>query len=140
MLLGLLGCGPSSGVDPVAAAEVRAGDAAVRLVGEREADLLLYVSNQSFEDPQVHLSVMVDGVRVVDGDFHVEGQHNWVAFPLAMPPGGHQVTATSDSGAALGERFSVPGDEPRYAVLDHWGAGAGADLTWSFHRRPVAFA
>lgn len=134
------GCGPSPGVDPQPAPDVASGDAEVRVVDEREADLLLYVSNQSFDDERVRLTVEVDDVVVVDDDFDVEGQHTWVRFALAMPAGDHEVTASSDTGAVLDETFRVPGDQPRFAVLDHWGEDGTADLTWSFHRKPVAFA
>lgn len=134
------GCGQGRGVDPQPAPDVASGDAEVRIVDERGADLLLYVSNQSFDDERVRLTVEVDGVLVVDDDFDVEGQHNWVRFALAMPAGDHEVTASSDTGAVLDETFRVPGDQPRFAVLDHWGEDGTADLTWSFHRKPVAFA
>lgn len=97
------------------------------------------VSNQSFDDEKVRLTVAVDGVTVVDGDFHVEGQHNWVRFPLSLPAGVHEVTAGSDSGATLSESFKVPDDKTRYAVIDHGGEGDSAELTWLFQRQPVAF-
>lgn len=133
-------CGQGRGVDPQPAPDVASGDAAVRIVPEKEADLVLHVSNQSFDDERVRLTVAVDGVVVVDDDFDVEGQHTWIRFPLAMRSGAHEVTASSDTGAELTESFRVPGDAPRFAVLDHWGEEGTADLSWSFHRRPVAFA
>jgi hypothetical protein len=135
----LVGCGAAQGVDPSPHPEVTATDAAVRLVGEAEADLVLHVSNQSFDDEEVRLSVTIDGVTVVDGDFHVEGQHNWVDFPLALPPGRHEIRAESDSGATLRESFEVPPDKKRYAVIDHWTEKDSADLTWVFQRQPVGF-
>ncbi len=137
-LWALIGCGAAQGVDPAPHAEVTAADAAVRLVAETKADLVLHVSNQSFDDEEVRLTVMIDGVIVVDGDFHVEGQHNWVSFPLALPSGGHEISAESDSGATLRESFEVPPGKTRYAVIDHWTDGA-ADLEWRFQRQPVAF-
>lgn len=134
------GCGEDEGVDPVPHPEVTAAGAQVRLVEkEQQADLMLYASNQSFDDEEVRLTVAVDGVTVVDGDFHVEGQHNWVRFPLSLAPGVHEITARSDSGAMLRESFQVPGDKSRYAVIDHWGEGDSADLSWSFQRLPMAF-
>lgn len=138
-LAALAGCGPDEGVDPTPHPDVTGADAEVGLVGKDEADLVLYVSNQSFDDEEVRLAVAVDDVTVVDGDFHVEDQHNWVSFPLALSPGEHEITAESDSGARLSESFEVPGDQPRFAILDHWGEGDSSDLTWSFHRKPVAF-
>jgi hypothetical protein len=136
----LAGCGASRGTDPVPHPDVSASDADVRLVEKEEADLVLYVSNQSFDDEEVRLEVAVDGVTVVDGDFHVEDQHNWVSFPLGLSPGAHEVTAETDSGTTMSESFEVPGDQPRFAIVDHWGEGDSADLTWSFHRKPVAFS
>jgi len=135
----LVGCGETQGVDPTPHPEVRAPDAAVRLVEEEQADLVLYVSNQSFDDEKVGLTVAVDGVTVVDGDFNVEDQHNWFSFPLSLSPGVHEVTAEADSGAALSESFRVPADKTRYAVIDYWGEDDSADFSWSFHRQPVGF-
>lgn len=109
------------------------------VVDPADADLVLYVSNQSFDDSDVRLVVTVDGAVVVDDDFQVEGQHTWIEFNLAMPAGAHEVSATSDSGATLSETFQTPGTAPRYAVLDYWGEGSSAEFSWSVHRKPVAF-
>jgi hypothetical protein len=136
----LAGCGEDEGDDPAPHPEVTAVDADVRLVKKEQADLMLYASNQSFDDENVRLTLAVDGVTVVDGDFHVEDQHNWVAFPLRLSPGVHEVTAESDSGATLRESFHMRGDKTRYAVIDHWGEDDSANLTWLFTRQPVAFA
>lgn len=129
-----------AGSDPALHREASAQGAAVRVVGEAEADFILYVSNQSFDDKEVRLTVAVDGVTVVDDDFHVEGQHNWVQFPLALPPGAHEVTAESDTEATLRESFKTPKGETRYAVIDHWTKRNGSgDLTWRFQRQVMAF-
>ncbi len=138
-MLALVGCSEAKGEDPAPHSEVTAADADVRLVENEQADLVLYASNQSFDDEKVRLRVAVDGVTVVDGDFHVEGQHNWVSFPLSLSQGVHEVTATSDSGATLRESFRVPGGKTRYAVIDHWGEDDSAELTWLFQRQPITF-
>ena len=140
LLCALVACGDAEGTDPAPDRDVTAADAEVRLVEDKEADLVLYVSNQSFDDEEVRLTVAVDGVVVVDGDFHVEDQHNWIKFPLQMSPGDHEVTAEADSGAALRESFQVPGDKARFAVIDYWGEDDSAEFSWSFQRQPVAFA
>ncbi len=140
------GCGAAEGQDPIPHPEVTAAAAAVALVDEAEADLILIVSNQSLDDEEVRLTVAVDGVTVVDDDFHVEDQHNWISFPLGLPPGGHQVIAKSDSGATLRESFQVPRNKTRYAILEHWTEddSAGTDdaavyVTWQFLHRAPAF-
>jgi hypothetical protein len=119
---------------------VAAADSPVRIVDEEQADLVLHVSNQSFDDEEVRLTIAIDGVTVVEDDFHVEDQHNWITFPLALSPGVHEITGTSDSGATLDESFRVPDGTTRYAVVDHWTEDDRGDLTWLFQRQPVAFA
>ena len=122
-----------------------AADATVALVDRAEADLVLVVSNQSLDDDEARLTVAVDGVTVVDGDFDVEDQHNWIYFPLSLPAGSHEVVAKSDSGGALRESFRVPRNTTRYAIIEHWTADdsepddAPVDLTWQFLRQAPAF-
>lgn len=135
----LVGCGETEGVDPAPHPDVTAADAAVRLVDEVEADLVLYASNQSFDDERVRLTLAVDGVTVVDADFEVADQHHWVSFPLGLTPGVHEVTARTDSGATLREAFRVPDNKTRYALIDYWGEDDSAELTWLFQRQPMAF-
>ena len=136
-LWALVGCGETQ--DPVPHPDITAAGASVRLVDEADADLVLFVSNQSFDDEKVRLTVAVDGATVVDGDFDVADQHNFVSFPLGMSPGVHEITAKADSGATLRDSFRVPGDKPRYALIDHWGEDDEAELEWSFQRQPMAF-
>lgn len=138
-MLALAGCREVHGVDPAPHSEVTAADAAVKLVGEAEADLVLHVSNQSFDDEEVRLTVTIDGVTVVDGVFRVEDQHNWVTFPLALASGVHEIAAESDSGATMRESFQVRRGKTRYAVIDHWTEDGSADLAWQSTRQPIGF-
>ncbi|MSY86082.1 MAG: hypothetical protein F2693_15385 [Actinobacteria bacterium] len=118
----------------------QAGGTDVRVVDESEANFILYVSNQSFDDEQVRLAVAVDGVTVVDDEFDVEGQHNWVQFPLQLAPGSHEITAQSDTEATLRESFETPRGGTRYAVIDHWtNRDDSAFFTWRFQRQVMAF-
>ena len=144
--LALGGCGAAEGEDPTPHADVTAADAAVALVDRADADLVLIVSNQSFDDEEVRLTVKVDGATVVDGNFHVEDQHSWIYFPLKVPAGGHEVIAESDSGATLRESFDLPRDRTRYAIIEHWTEDDSAQtddapvaLTWELQRRAPAF-
>ncbi len=135
----LAGCGEAEGVAPVPHSEVTAAGADVRLVEEEQANLMLHVSNQSFDDEEVRLTIAVDDVTVVDGDFSVGDQHNWARFPLSLSPGVHEVAASSDSGATLSESFEIPPGKTRHALIDHWGEDESANLTWSFQRQPMGF-
>lgn len=136
----LVGCGATQGTDPAPDPQVTAANAEVKLVEGDQADLILYVSNQSFDDEEVRLTIAIDGNVVVDGDFHVEDQHNWISFPLEMSQGDHEITAEADSGSTRSETFKVPGDETRFAVIDYWGEDDSAPLSWLFQRQSPGFA
>lgn len=84
-------------------------------------EVLLWVSNQSFEDDSVSVTITVDGQPAVADEFKVESQHNWVGFYLrGLAPGEHQVSARSDTGVELDGSFTLPADAPRWLVLDYW--------------------
>lgn len=102
----------------------------------------LYVSNQSFEDPNVHITIAIDGVVVVDQGFAVEGQHNWFTFEPDVPPGEHTLTASSNTGADLTVEFATKAGRPRWAVVDYWWyPGDGArHFTFDIFDEPVGFA
>ena len=100
----------------------------------------LYVSNQSFERADVDIRVEIDGERVVDDQFSVENQHNWVDFRLPLRGGKHVLRATSTSGDAALERvFHTRGR--RWAVLDYWCCDDADDPRFTFliSKRPLAF-
>ena len=84
------------------------------------ANLLLYVSNQSFADDAVEIAVTIDGEQVVNDRFTVQGQHNWVTYPLNLSPGAHQVEMTSSTGVSETASLELPADGPRYATLSYW--------------------
>ena len=140
------GCGVVEAEDPTPHSDVTAADARVAVVDRAEADLVLIVGNQSLDEDEVRLTVSVDSVTVVDGDFHVEDQHNWIYYPLSLPPGSHEVIAESDSGATLREQFKMPRNKTRYAIIEHWTEDDSAetddapvDLTWEFQGQAPAF-
>ncbi|GAB3944076.1 hypothetical protein [Micromonospora vulcania] len=114
----------------------------IRLVEEHLAELHLWVSNQSFTDDPVVLTISIDGVQVVAQPFEVQGQHNWILFPVRVPPGPHVVNVLSDLGVGLQEHFTMPETGRRYAVIDYWNhAGEGARrINWHIQSTMIAFA
>jgi hypothetical protein len=141
----LASCGDGS-TAPVAEAgepseESTTTQAPITVASEADADLHLWISNQSFIDDPVGVTVEIDGVEVVRQEFAVEGQHNWVLFPIDLPPGMHVVTATSDTGVRMREKFRIPRQADRYAVVDYWNYDDpdGRHFTWRLQREPVAF-
>lgn len=111
-----------------------------RLVDEDEANLHLYVSNQSFDEPRVPVSVSIDGVVLVDEPFDVEGQHNWQAFPIAVGAGTHEVVVTGPNGATTTQQLVVPQRGDLWAVTNYWTNDRKGSLDWMVSDRPIGFA
>ena len=135
--------GPTS--TPVPAASTgggRASDAGIDASPTARQELFtLYVSNQSFEDPNVQITISIDGVVVVDRRFAVEGQHNWIAFEPEILPGDHILTARSSTGADKTVEFTLEPGKPRWAVVEYWWyprAGPRA-FTFGISDEPMAF-
>ena len=72
--------------------------AETEIVEPDACDLLLMVSNQSYLDDPVTLTVVIDGFRVLSQPFEVRNQHHFVRFPLRLAPGTHELTAVSNTG------------------------------------------
>ncbi len=85
----------------------------------RDGNFVLYVSNQSFEIPDVDIRVEIDGRVAVDEEFDVKDQHNWVEFRFLLPKGRHALKAVSKTGEAEGSwRFTVTSKQ--WAVVNYW--------------------
>jgi hypothetical protein len=84
------------------------------------SEVMLYVSNQSFEDSEVGIDVKISGKTVVDRNFDVGNQHNWIPFLIRLAPGEHTLEASSSTGATHSATFEVGDPAIRYAVLDYW--------------------
>ena len=108
-------------------------------VVDADASFFLTVSNQSFAEPMVRIEVRVGGQRYIDGVFAVEGQHNFVGFPLALAAGEHTLTARVERGPEHVTTFVLPDGEPRYGVLLYWGADEPTPFTWQFQADPPVF-
>lgn len=84
------------------------------------ANVFVDVSNQSFDDPDVHITMRVADLTPIDASFPVEGQHHWVGYQLRLAPGDHALEFTSDSGAAHTVEITVPDDAPVYVFTNYW--------------------
>ena len=109
-----------------------------RVTDEERANLHLYVSNQSFDEPTVRLRITMDGVELVSQEFDVEGQHSWVSFPVAAAAGSHTLLVTSDTGARETILLTLPEQGDRWAVVDYWSDG-GARVDWQLSDAPIGF-
>ena len=120
--------------------EVSASQGHVRVVDLESCDLLLRVSNQSFLDDPVVLTVWFDGVEVLSQPFEVRNQHTYVHFPLRLGPGTHQVKVSSDTGVVIEEQFMLPASgERQYAGIGYFNYADedGKLIEWAIQLRPM---
>jgi hypothetical protein len=107
----------------------------------KNGNLVLYVSNQSFDRDTVDIRVLIDGRPAVDDDFAVLNQHNWVEFRFSLDDGPHVIYVESlDGQATLEKQFEVKGD--RWAVVDYWCCSGPGEpkFTFKVSAEPLAFA
>jgi hypothetical protein len=87
---------------------------------DSSANLILWVSNQSFVDEKAQINVELDGVQAVDEKFKVEQQHNWKEFRLRTSPGKHKIEVQGGRSAHLEQQLTVLEKGPRYVVIAYW--------------------
>ncbi len=89
------------------------------LAQNKNGNLTLYVSNQSFDITPVDITVRIDGATAVSKSFEVGTQHNEEAFQFTLSNGSHKIDVSSIKGdAKLTKNFEIKGK--RWAILDYW--------------------
>lgn len=97
-----------------------------------------YVSNQSFASRGVDITVWIDDLRVIDQEFRVKDQHNWILFNVPLAEGSHALCAeVSAESAQLEMRFEFEAE--MWAVLEFWKDEGTGFFTWKDADRPVGF-
>jgi hypothetical protein len=82
--------------------------------------VVVHVTNQSFDVPDVELVVTIDGELVATGTFPVGDQHTVATYELTVPDGEHVLVAQTTDGAVVSElAFTV--DDPEWLIVSAWG-------------------
>jgi hypothetical protein len=115
MALLLAGCGSSASHPNVTTTKHT-----VLSADDSSANLILWVSNQSFVDEKTRIDITLDGGQAVDQKFKVEQQHNWKEFRLRTSPGKHQIEVRGGKSAHLTQQLTVLEKGPRYVVIAYW--------------------
>ena len=82
-------------------------------------NLIVYVSNQSFDIDPVDIQITFDRQPLIEGDFLVEGQHNWLRFDFGVEAGVHQLSANSSESPTQTVSIAT-GNDTRFAVVNFW--------------------
>ena len=98
------------------------------------------MSNQSYLDDPVVLSVVIDGVEVLSQPFEVLNQHHFINFPLRLAPGMHRLKVASDTGVILERKFTMPeGGPQQYAGISYYNYADedGKLIDWHIQSTPM---
>ena len=87
---------------------------------DEQGRLTLFVSNQSFADDPVGITIRIDGDVVVDEEFPVKAQDNWITFELRVSPGEHELMMRSNTGVEADASLSIPAGGHRWASIAYW--------------------
>ena len=140
------GCGDDGEKPDAEAPEVEVEEESEVEVLEESAtgNVIIYVSNQSYEKPTVDITVMVGDKQAVKRDFKVERQHKWVPFRFQLEPGTHLIKARTNQGKATFEgTLEVDAAVPQYwTVLSYWNSDKRPDtpsFTFTVGTRQIGF-
>lgn len=120
VILALIGCSRQTEKVTAGPAVDQAQITATPVGDQTEANFTLFVSNQSFEKSPMHITVAIDGHRVVAADFDVGTQHSFFRFPLKVTPGTRKLVARAGDGTLTEELFELPTVGERWGVLMYW--------------------
>lgn len=83
------------------------------------SNAVLYVSNQSFDQPVAQITVWIDGAAVYDEDQPVDGQHRWDTTDLALAPGIHHLRAwEAEERVSSSAEFRIPDES--HVLVQYW--------------------
>lgn len=86
---------------------------------QTNANFALHVTNQSFTNSNIDISVEIDGNLLISEHFKVGDQHRYKTFWIALESGEHQLRVWSNKGdATLDMNFTVQDEDN--AVLAYW--------------------
>jgi hypothetical protein len=90
-----------------------------------DPNVFVNVSNQSFDDPEVQVTISADGQVLLDESLPVEGQHHVVGSAHVLRPGERTLSVKSDSGAEHIIVISVSDAAPVHVFVAYWKDEAG---------------
>lgn len=135
----LVGCSvPANTPTPTHTQEATTTQPGSRAMDPAHAPVVLGVSNQSHDDPDVALTVTVDGLALIeDGSYAVENQHNLDLYGIDLQPGQHTVTVTADSAVRATRTFTLAAGKRRWVSIFYWNFDPSRKgVTWGGNEQP----
>lgn len=98
-----------------------AGDGQYSEEMEKNANIVVMVSNQSFDVPHVKMSGTVDELHVFNDEYSVGDQHQYAYYYVYASPGEHEFKVLAN-GISIKETVTITEDEPLWICFSYWNA------------------
>lgn len=86
---------------------------------EDEANLVLLITNQSFETPKIKLEGIIDDGIVFNGKYKVKDQHEVTNYYVKLPAGKHTLKVASED-ANLEDEFEIKEEDKLWIAVSYW--------------------
>lgn len=95
------------------------GDGTYSEEKEKNANIIVMVSNQSFDVPDVRMSGTVDGLHIFDDDYSVGDQHQYAYYYVYTSPGEHEFEILAND-ISIKETVTIIEEEPLWICFSYW--------------------
>ena len=85
---------------------------------EKNASVIVMVSNQSYDVPKVHMSGTVDGLHIFDDKYSVGDQHNVSYYYIYASPGEHVLNIKAND-ISINENVKIVEGEKLWIFLSY---------------------
>jgi len=102
---------------------------------EKQSNLIIILSNQSYENTKVSLMVYVDGNELISQNCKTENQHTGYYYYYNLV-GTHIIKVVSDDGQTVEKTMSLDENTPLWVLMSYWGDGESAKINFDIMDSP----
>ena len=88
-------------------------------VFSQDVEIVIYVSNQSFEKDPADIKVYIDGNLKIEDEYHVRSAHNWTRYTFSVNFGRHEIKVVCENNSLKTVEDSWFTSK-RYVVINHF--------------------
>lgn len=94
---------------------------------ENQSNFIVILSNQSYENTKVNLTVLIDGNELISQDCKTENQHTGYYYYYNLE-GTHIIKVVSEDGQEVQKTVSLDENIPLWVLVSYWSDGERAKI------------
>lgn len=102
---------------------------------ETQSNFIVILSNQSYENTKVKLTVFIDGNKLISQDCKTENQHTGYYYYYNLE-GTHIVKVVSEDGQEVQKTITLDKNIPLWVLMSYWGDGDSAEINLNIMDSP----